>query len=806
MAHYFSAARKFRSKAFLAIGLLPLVDVAARGQITHLNTFATAGGNPGQVANPIGISVSPNGQEVLVTSLGSSGPGGTGPTGVAFAGDGTFQFDLVAGGSAGVPNNALQSAIGTDGTFYAANTANSGMSAVSVYAPDGEGESEFSVTSDGRAEGLALNPTSGLLYIVLGSNGIEVNHTDGTATGQTIGTARYDAVAVNSSQSIIYGINNSTHLVDEFNSAGNSLGSIGSGNLSGPSNIAVSATGQIYVVDGNAIKLFSPSGTFDGTIISTSPAGGPFIVSAVAVGPTGYIYVAGQAYNSQNVGTPEADRYFDPSQWVSGTNNFTNSQTGPTSVSAGGGVNDLLGATITLNANMGLVVGNTTTVDNGGIFNVTGGSLTTPALAVDGANFTMTGGTLITSGITVSNGGIADITQAVAASVTGTVTVADANSQFKVDSGATVTVSALSNAGQVVIGTTADLIAFNSTANSGTIDLAGGTLDIRGTLTNSASRTIQGAGTITTTAGLVNNGTLALAGSSNVLGPVTNNGTGTIHLSGTQPNVFFGAVDNEGALDIDAGASGTFYGPYTGAGSVNDMGVLYFNANSIAGPITGGGIVNLGTPANPTVLHLSAQVGTSVISGLNINANSSLDLANSDLILKNTTVGTLLNDLKAGFNAGHGYWNGTGGIVSTTAAADTGFLTTIGYRSGGSSFNGINTTSNDVLVKYTYYGDADLNGAVNGADYQQIDLGFGMHLTGWSNGDFNYDGVVDGSDYALIDNTFNQLTATGAAPLALIAEPAAMSVPEPGEWGLLGLGCMALLAPKRRRTATSIAP
>jgi len=43
------------------------------------------------------------------------------------------------------------------------------------------------------------------------------------------------------------------------------------------------------------------------------------------------------------------------------------------------------------------------------------------------------------------------------------------------------------------------------------------------------------------------------------------------------------------------------------------------------------------------------------------------------------------------------------------------------------------------------------------------------HLTGWSNGDFNYDGVVDGSDYSLIDNAFNQINATGAAPLAVSA-------------------------------------
>ena len=63
------------------------------------------------------------------------------------------------------------------------------------------------------------------------------------------------------------------------------------------------------------------------------------------------------------------------------------------------------------------------------------------------------------------------------------------------------------------------------------------------------------------------------------------------------------------------------------------------------------------------------------------------------------------------------------------------------------------------------------NGTVNGADYQQVDHGFGAHLTGWSNGDFNYDGVVDCDDFTLIDNAFNQLAAQGASPLASMAEP-----------------------------------
>jgi hypothetical protein len=59
------------------------------------------------------------------------------------------------------------------------------------------------------------------------------------------------------------------------------------------------------------------------------------------------------------------------------------------------------------------------------------------------------------------------------------------------------------------------------------------------------------------------------------------------------------------------------------------------------------------------------------------------------------------------------------------------------------------------LVKYTYFGDTDLSGTVDGGDYTKTDTGFDVGLSGWNNGDFNYDNKVDGSDYTLIDNAFN---------------------------------------------------
>jgi hypothetical protein len=74
---------------------------------------------------------------------------------------------------------------------------------------------------------------------------------------------------------------------------------------------------------------------------------------------------------------------------------------------------------------------------------------------------------------------------------------------------------------------------------------------------------------------------------------------------------------------------------------------------------------------------------------------------------------------------------------------------------GFTSFEGSPVLATDVLIKYTWYGDANLDGKVDGSDYSRIDSGFLAHATGWANGDFNYDNTVNGSDYTLIDNAFN---------------------------------------------------
>ena len=190
-------------------------------------------------------------------------------------------------------------------------------------------------------------------------------------------------------------------------------------------------------------------------------------------------------------------------------------------------------------------------------------------------------------------------------------------------------------------------------------------------------------------------------------------------------------------------------------------------------------------------------------------------MANNGLDLTGTTVSAVTDLAAAGFNGGA--WNGPGGLVSSAAAAapDVARLTAVGVIQnataiGGTtpiylSFDGQPVTAADVLARYSYYGDANLDGVVNAADHTRLDAGAVMHLTGWQNGDFNYDGVVDGSDYALADNAFNQQAGGVGAPTAVLATPAAVlagpvaTVPEPGSLGLLTAGGTLVARGRRRR-------
>ena len=268
---------------------------------------------------------------------------------------------------------------------------------------------------------------------------------------------------------------------------------------------------------------------------------------------------------------------------------------------------------------------------------------------------------------------------------------------------------------------------------------------------------------------------------------------------------------NAASLSIGGSGSGSGTGTVTvttgtqlnitGATTVSSSSSLIVNGGAVTTKnLSAAGTVSI-TAGEIQIAAASSFNSLNAINTLSIMGTGTLDLANTDLDIQNSTLPTITNDVRSGYAGGT--WTGNG-ITSAAAATDTSHRSALGviinndgsghalFGSGTTMglFDGANPGINDILVKYTYFGDANLDGRVDGSDYTRIDNGFNNHLTGWFNGDFNYDGIVDGSDYTLIDNAFN----TQASPLAQIASET--PVPEPTS--IIGMSLMAMLALRRR--------
>jgi hypothetical protein len=104
-------------------------------------------------------------------------------------------------------------------------------------------------------------------------------------------------------------------------------------------------------------------------------------------------------------------------------------------------------------------------------------------------------------------------------------------------------------------------------------------------------------------------------------------------------------------------------------------------------------------------------------------------------------------------------------------------------------------TPDDVLVKYTYSGDGNLDGAVTFDDYAAMDAAFFETIPnlGWATGDINFDSVINFDDYAVVDQAFFQQ----GSPLT--GDKGVAAVPEPCAWLLAALSGLACLLARVRR-------
>jgi hypothetical protein len=179
-----------------------------------------------------------------------------------------------------------------------------------------------------------------------------------------------------------------------------------------------------------------------------------------------------------------------------------------------------------------------------------------------------------------------------------------------------------------------------------------------------------------------------------------------------------------------------------------------------------------------------------------------LDLADNDLIIDYTggsPIQTVRDQLKVG-RAG-GSWTGNG-IRSSVAAADASKAIGVGEASvlGLTNFSGQPVDSTCVLLKFTWFGDATLDGQVDVGDLGR--LASNWQTSGlWTEGDFDYNGTIDVNDLGLLATNWQAGVGNPLSPSLSDALESfgltGMSVPEPVGLGLVL--AVALKCHRRRR-------
>ena len=276
------------------------------------------------------------------------------------------------------------------------------------------------------------------------------------------------------------------------------------------------------------------------------------------------------------------------------------------------------------------------------------------------------------------------------------------------------------------------------------------------------------------------------SGDSNMISG-TSNGSGFEHLVITDVGTFtLDTAANVGASDVV-----NFNGSIIGAGNFTmpaGLADLALNVNAGAIPIgwdpgalgadvsvdiAGGAEVRFGATQHLVLLTLHGGALASLAEGgnkvlvtdeLNILAGASLDLFDNDLVVDFSSVSPVGIWTGSQYDGVTGYIQ-SGRLNSSTAAAP---LTTLGVAEARESlgitgsqtgtFSGEIVDSTAVLVKFTWGGDANLDGKINIDDYGRIDGNVAQSgiVFGWFSGDFNYDGKINIDDYGIIDGNINQ--------------------------------------------------
>ena len=311
-------------------------------------------------------------------------------------------------------------------------------------------------------------------------------------------------------------------------------------------------------------------------------------------------------------------------------------------------------------------------------------------------------------------------------------------------------------------------------------------------------------------------GTLIISGTSS--GPPTNtvnNGSlvnskfvipaGTVRMQGLLPGVTM--------YDVNGGTLHVIGGEFIPASVVARTG----GQVNFTGGITHVGALDVQTTGAAAIVAGAAhtiQVDT-------ITVANTFDMTDNKMVVHTTPVGSWNGSAYTGVTGmiqagrGDGTWNGLG-IRTSMTDATTGVLTTLAVARAdetghdGGTFGNVSVSGDDVLVMYTWGGDADLNGELNGDDYFYLDSNIlanqaGANNASFHNGDFDYSGALDGDDYFILDSNILQAQASAPFPTgagstgSLQAGAGLTAIPEPASLALAALASSVLLRRRARR-------
>lgn len=318
-------------------------------------------------------------------------------------------------------------------------------------------------------------------------------------------------------------------------------------------------------------------------------------------------------------------------------------------------------------------------------------------------------------------------------------------------------------------------------ATVGGVQMSGGTFDLDGNnaTINRLSSSIAGSKVTDSVSGTVSTLTIGEQNSNAV--------DGSGNYAGIDATYVGSIEDGAGQLAITkVGPQSTVtlsgQNSYTGPTTVNE-GKLVFGSS-----LTHSSSVTI---ASGATMQLSSGGGKVLVTpSLTIQSGGTLDLTdNAAVINYDPNAGDPTAAISAAIASAYdnGLWDKPG-ITSSVAAAAPGHA--LGWANNGAlptpytgTYLGQSVDATTDIIRYTYYGDANLDGVVNSTDLSMMVPG-ATNAT-WAMGDFNYDGLVNADDFALLQ--------LGAAEQPPGAQP---SVPEPA--GIV-LGALLALAPMRSR-------